>query len=267
MPRTPRCAQGTPVCPMFRAHHAANNPSPPSPKRARPHRKAQGRDRRRWKASAGGASINLAGSRDVLHGMGPKIQCGFKPMRSVAPERLLKATVCSSLWKEEVMNDLPDPTERCSDRIRDYEGRGTDLADETYAAIVPVAAGSTTDIVPRAVFEQLSLQLGQPIVVENEAAPGDDRYRPSNSRPSRIPMVTPSRLRVRAHDLTFALFEPELPPSARFCRGRPAPGISPGVLVVSPAKGFKTVGDLVAAGKPSRVRSTSLRSASAPQPT
>jgi tripartite-type tricarboxylate transporter receptor subunit TctC len=38
--------------------------------------------------------------------------------------------------------------------------------------IVPVAAGSTTDIVPRAVFEQLSLQLGQPIVVENRSGAG-----------------------------------------------------------------------------------------------
>src|ERR1041384_6599471 len=34
-------------------------------------------------------------------------------------------------------------------------------------AIVPIAAGSITDIVPRVVFEQLSVQLGQPIVVEN----------------------------------------------------------------------------------------------------
>src|SRR5262249_57843470 len=34
-------------------------------------------------------------------------------------------------------------------------------------AVVPFAAGSSTDIVPRIVFEQLSQQLGQTIVVEN----------------------------------------------------------------------------------------------------
>ena len=34
-------------------------------------------------------------------------------------------------------------------------------------AVVPYAAGSTTDIVPRVVFEQLALQLGQPIIVDN----------------------------------------------------------------------------------------------------
>ena len=32
-------------------------------------------------------------------------------------------------------------------------------------AIVPVGAGSTTDIIPRVVFDQLSAQLGQSIVV------------------------------------------------------------------------------------------------------
>src|SRR5262245_22783480 len=39
-------------------------------------------------------------------------------------------------------------------------------------AIVPFAAGSSTDIVPRIVFEQLSQQIGQPIVVENRAGAG-----------------------------------------------------------------------------------------------
>ena len=39
-------------------------------------------------------------------------------------------------------------------------------------AIVPFAAGSTTDIVPRVVFEQLSAQLGQNIVVENRVGAG-----------------------------------------------------------------------------------------------
>src|SRR5215813_10208493 len=39
-------------------------------------------------------------------------------------------------------------------------------------AIVPVGAGSTTDIIPRVVFEQLSVQLGQSIVVENRVGAG-----------------------------------------------------------------------------------------------
>jgi len=39
-------------------------------------------------------------------------------------------------------------------------------------AIVPFAAGSSTDIIPRIVFEQLSKQLGQAIVVENRTGAG-----------------------------------------------------------------------------------------------
>ena len=38
--------------------------------------------------------------------------------------------------------------------------------------IVPFGAGSTTDIIPRVVFEQLSSQLGQSIVVENRTGAG-----------------------------------------------------------------------------------------------
>src|SRR5689334_5124147 len=39
-------------------------------------------------------------------------------------------------------------------------------------AFVPYGAGSTTDIIPRVVFEQLSSQLGQNIIVENRAGAG-----------------------------------------------------------------------------------------------
>src|SRR5688500_5233947 len=38
--------------------------------------------------------------------------------------------------------------------------------------IVPYGAGSTTDIIPRVVFEQLAPQLGQSIVVENRGGAG-----------------------------------------------------------------------------------------------
>ncbi len=44
-------------------------------------------------------------------------------------------------------------------------------------AIVPIAAGSVIDIVPRVVFAQLGKQLGQTIVVENRPRRGADRGR------------------------------------------------------------------------------------------
>lgn len=39
-------------------------------------------------------------------------------------------------------------------------------------AIIPFSAGSATDIIPRAVFEQLAIELGQPIIVENRPGAG-----------------------------------------------------------------------------------------------
>src|SRR6266849_10519263 len=39
-------------------------------------------------------------------------------------------------------------------------------------AFIPFAAGSATDLVPRAVFEPLAIELGQPIVVENRGGAG-----------------------------------------------------------------------------------------------
>ena len=39
-------------------------------------------------------------------------------------------------------------------------------------AIIPFGAGSAVDVVPRIVFEQLSQQLGQTIVVENRGGAG-----------------------------------------------------------------------------------------------
>src|ERR1700730_9191549 len=39
-------------------------------------------------------------------------------------------------------------------------------------AFIPFGAGSATDVVPRAVFEPLGMELGQPIVVENRGGAG-----------------------------------------------------------------------------------------------
>ena len=47
------------------------------------------------------------------------------------------------------------------------EARAEAWPTKPLRAIVPVGAGSTTDIIPRVVFEQLAVQLGQSIVVEN----------------------------------------------------------------------------------------------------
>ena len=39
-------------------------------------------------------------------------------------------------------------------------------------AYIPFGAGSATDVVPRTVFDALSVELGQPIIVENRGGAG-----------------------------------------------------------------------------------------------
>jgi len=114
-------------------------------------------------------------------------------------------------------------------------------------AIVPFAAGSSTDIIPRVVFEQLSQQFGQAIVVENRSGAGGTigaAFVAKSDADGYTILASGA-----AHTIAPALY-PKLTyhPSADFAAVVPL-GISPNVLVVSPAKGFKTAGDLVAAAK------------------
>ena len=114
-------------------------------------------------------------------------------------------------------------------------------------AIVPIAAGSVLDTVPRVVFEQLSTQLGQSIVVENRPGAGGtigSSY-VAKSEPDGYTILVNSS----AHTIAPAL-QPNLTydPVRDFAAVVPL-GVSPFVLVVPPARGFKTARDLVAAAK------------------
>jgi tripartite-type tricarboxylate transporter receptor subunit TctC len=114
-------------------------------------------------------------------------------------------------------------------------------------AVVPFAAGSSTDIIPRVVFEQLSHQLGQAIVVENRAGAGGTIGAASvaKSDPDGYTILASGS----AHTIAPSLYRKlSYDPGRDFTAVVPL-GISPNVLVVSPAKGFKTVGDFIAAAK------------------
>jgi tripartite-type tricarboxylate transporter receptor subunit TctC len=114
-------------------------------------------------------------------------------------------------------------------------------------AVVPVAAGRSTDTIPRIVFEQLSQQLGQGIVVENRTGAGGTIGTAfvAKSEPDGYTILVSGAV----HTIVPSLY-PKLNyhPVRDFAAVVPL-GISPNVLVVSPAKGFKTVADLVAAAK------------------
>ena len=114
-------------------------------------------------------------------------------------------------------------------------------------AIVPVAAGSTTDIVPRVVFEQLSRQFGQSIIVENRTGAG------GTTGAAFVAKADPDGYTLLAHGGAHTIAPSLYPklsyhPAQDFAAVVPL-GTSPNVLVVSPASGIKTVGDFVTAAK------------------
>lgn len=114
-------------------------------------------------------------------------------------------------------------------------------------AFIPFGAGSATDLVPRAVFEPLAAELGQPIVVENRggaagtiagnavvrADPDGHTLLATGSNLTIAPWIVPSMPYDTVKELAGALMI----------------GQNANVLIVPPSRGWKTVQDLVAAAK------------------
>src|SRR5262245_41221848 len=114
-------------------------------------------------------------------------------------------------------------------------------------AFIPFAAGSATDIVPRALFEPLGVELVQSIIVENRGGAGGtlgmgavvradpDGYTilANSSAHTIAPWIVPNFPFDLTKDLSSALMI----------------GQNANILIVSPSKGWKTVQDLVAVAK------------------
>src|SRR5262245_23557654 len=118
----------------------------------------------------------------------------------------------------------------------------------TITAIVPFGAGSASDVMPRVTLDQVSTQVGQPIVVENRPGAGGSigANVVAKAAPDGYTMLASGAL-ATAHGLypklpynTLQDFVPVIPL-----------GQQPLVLVTAPSKGFKTLGDLIAAVKAS----------------
>ena len=114
-------------------------------------------------------------------------------------------------------------------------------------AIIAFAAGSATDIIPRVVFEPLSAQLGQPIVVENRGGGGTTiaAAMVAKAEPDGYTLLATSS----AHTLVPTVYPNASYDTAADFAAVVSLGTSPNVLVVSPSKGFKTAQVLVAAAK------------------
>jgi tripartite-type tricarboxylate transporter receptor subunit TctC len=114
-------------------------------------------------------------------------------------------------------------------------------------AIVPFGAGSTIDIIGRIVLEPLSAELGQPIVVENRGGAGGSIGSAfvAKSEPDGYTLL----IHASAHSAAPAAY-PNAPYDAGTdLRGVVVFGVVPNVTVIAPAKGIKTLSELVEAAK------------------
>lgn len=122
-----------------------------------------------------------------------------------------------------------------------------DWPTKAIRAIVPLTAGSATDMIGRTVLDQLSQQLGQPIVMENRPGAGNT-----------IGMATAARSDADGYTLLINSSSHTIVPATYgnlpfdtlrdFMPVIPL-GNMPTVLVVSPSKGYKNLADFVAAAK------------------
>jgi len=113
--------------------------------------------------------------------------------------------------------------------------------------IVPFTPGSGTDIMARTVSERLSVQLGQPIVVENRPGAG------GTIGAAFVAKSEPDGYTILVHSSSHTV-TPSTYPNQPFDTARDFAGITPlaflpNVLVIAPSKGIHSVAELVRAAK------------------
>jgi tripartite-type tricarboxylate transporter receptor subunit TctC len=113
--------------------------------------------------------------------------------------------------------------------------------------VVPFTAGSGTDIIARTVGDAMSKSLGQPVLIDNKPGAG------GTIGAAQVAKSEPDGYTVLVHSSGHAL-NPAIYPSLPYDTVKDLTGVTPlaalpNVLVVSPARGWKTVADMVAAAK------------------
>ncbi|MEA3393686.1 MAG: tripartite tricarboxylate transporter substrate binding protein [Pseudomonadota bacterium] len=113
--------------------------------------------------------------------------------------------------------------------------------------VVPFSAGSATDIVARTVGEAMGKSMGQTILVENKLGAG------GTIATAQVAKSEPDGYTVLIHSSGHAL-NPSLYPNLGYDTLKDLTGVTtlaaiPNVLVVNPAKGWKTQAELITAAK------------------
>jgi tripartite-type tricarboxylate transporter receptor subunit TctC len=113
--------------------------------------------------------------------------------------------------------------------------------------IVPFAAGSFTDVLPRVVLDQIATQIRQPIIVENRGGAGGTigTGTVAKAEADGYTLLATSS----AHTIAPAIYPNLSYDTARDLAGVASLGLSPLVMIIAPSKGFRTVQDFVTAAK------------------
>ena len=129
---------------------------------------------------------------------------------------------------------------------------GAVLAQAAYPSkpirfLVPFTAGSGTDLIARTVADTMGKSMGQPIIIENKPGAG------GTIAAGQVAKGEPDGYTVLVHSSGHAL-NPAIYSSMGYDTLKDLTGITPlaalpNVLVVNPAKGWKSVADLLAAAK------------------
>ena len=127
--------------------------------------------------------------------------------------------------------------------------------------IVPFSIGSSADIICRTVTDQLSLLLGQPIVVENRGGAG------GTIGANIVAKADPDGYTLLSHASAHSS-APAAYPNAPYDTAKDFSaianyGIVPNVLIISPKKNIKTLKELIAAAKTREISFASAGVASA----
>ncbi|HTP83345.1 MAG TPA: tripartite tricarboxylate transporter substrate binding protein [Alphaproteobacteria bacterium] len=126
-------------------------------------------------------------------------------------------------------------------------GRAQGWPSKPVRVIVPFTAGSATDIMARTVVQRMSEELGQPFVVEDRPGAG------GTIGVGLVARAEPDGYTVLIHSSSYTI-TPTTYPNTPYNTERDLAGVTPlallpQVLVISPAKGIRSVQELVKAEK------------------
>lgn len=113
--------------------------------------------------------------------------------------------------------------------------------------IIPFGAGSAVDVIPRIILDQMSQQIGQPVIVENRAGAGGTigMNAVAKADPDGYTLLVNSS----AHTIVPWVYQSLAIDVTRDFSAVASLGNLPQVMITATSKGFKTAQDLVAAAK------------------